>query len=91
MTSETQGNEGSSDESGRLATNWTSCGSVGDQLLGTGLAELVRDVVRCMEGDKCADVLEADETLWKAEKELSGGLQGGTLVPHRGSEEAFTF
>ena len=46
---------------------------------------------RCVEGDKCVDVLEANETLWKAEKELNGGLEGGTLLPYRGSEEAFTF
>ena len=35
------------------------------------------------------NVLEANETLWKAEMELNGGIRGGTLVPHRGSEEAF--
>ena len=47
--------------------------------------------VRCREGDKCVGVLQANDALLKAEKELNGGLEGGTLVPHRGSEEAFTF
>ena len=91
MTSETQGNEGSSDENDWLATKWSACGAVRDHLVETGLAELVGYVVRCVEGDKCVDVLEANETLLKAEKELNGGIRGGRLVPHRSSEEAFTF
>ena len=63
---------------------------VRDQVVETRVAELMWDVVRCVEGDKRGDVLEASYTLWKAEKELMGGLERGMLVPHRGSEQAFT-
>ena len=51
----------------------------------------MRDVVRFVEGDKLIGVLKANEALLKAEMELNGGLEGGTLVPHRGSEKAVTF
>ena len=69
----------------------TTCGWVRDYLVEAGLAKLVRDVVRCMEGDKCVVVFEANDALLKAEMELNGGLEGCTLVPHRGSEGTFTF
>ena len=59
-----------------LTTKRTTCGSVRDHFVEAGLAKLVRDVVRCMEGDKCVGVLEANEALLKAEMELNGGLEG---------------
>ena len=91
MTKGTQKDRGISDKSNGLAAKWTACGLLRDHVVETGLAKLVRDIVRFVEGDKCVGVLEANETLLKAEMELNGGLEGGTLVPHRGSEEAFTF
>ena len=48
MASETQLDQGSSDESDRLATKWTACGSVRDQVVETGLEELVWEDVRCV-------------------------------------------
>ena len=75
----------------RLTKTRAACGSVRDHLLEAGLAKLVRDVVRRIDGDKCGDVLEASWALLKIEMELNGGLEGSRLVPHRGSEEAFTF
>ena len=91
MKNGTQRFRGSSGKNGRLTTKGAACGSVRDHLVEAGLAKLVRDVVRCMEGNKCGGVLEANGALLKVEMELNGGLEGGTLVPHRGSEEAFTF
>ena len=90
-TNGTQRCRGSADKNDRLTTKRAACGSVRDQLVEAGLAKLVRDVVWCMEGDKCVGILEANEALLPAEMELNGGLEGGMLVPHRGSEEAFTF
>ena len=90
MTNGTQRYRGSSSKNDGLTTKETACCSVGDHLVETGLAKLMRDVVRRMEDDKCVGVLEASEALLKAEMELNGGSEGGTLVPHRGSEEAFT-
>ena len=75
-TSETQGDEGDLDKSDRLATKWTACGSVRNQVVESRLAGLVRDVVRCKESDKCCDVFEANETFLKAGMELNGGIRG---------------
>ena len=91
MTSETQGDQGSSEESDRMTTKGTACCSVENQVVKTRLAELVWDVVRCVEGKKSVDVLEANETLMQAKKELNGELEGGTVVPHRVTEKAFNF
>ena len=68
-----------------------ACSSLRDQLVEAGLAKLVRNVVRCKEGDKCVGILEANEASLQSRMKLDGGLEGGMLVPHRGSEEAFTF
>ena len=88
MTSGTQGYRGNSGKNDKLTTKMATCGSVRDHLVEAGLAKLMRDVVRHMDTDKCVGVSEANESLLKDEKELYGGLEGGT---HRGSEEAFTF
>ena len=77
MTSGTQRYRGISGKSDGLEAKWTTCGLVKDNVVEAGLAELVRDVVRCVEGDKCVDVLEASETWWKAKKELNGWTRGG--------------
>ena len=77
MISGTQRYSGSSGKKDRLTTKRTRCGSVRDHEIEEGLVELVRDVARGMEGDKCGDVLEAIETLWKSEKELKGGIRRG--------------
>ena len=60
-----------------MAAKWPACGSVKDHVVEAGLAELVRDFVWCVESYKCDDVLDANETLWKAEKELNCGIRGG--------------
>ena len=91
MTKRTQTNRGISDKRDGLTVKWAECGLLRDHVVETGLASLVRDVFRFVEGDKGVDVLEAIEALVKAEMELNGKLEGGTLVPHRGAEEAFTF
>ena len=93
MTSETKGDEGSSDESDKLAAKRTACGTVRKHLFEAGVAKLVRDVIRCLEGEKCADVLEANETLLKAEIELSGGIRGGGQVSatQRHRRSVFTY
>ena len=41
----------------------------------TGLAALMWDVVWGVEGDKCVEVLETNETLLKAKVELIGGIR----------------
>ena len=91
MTNGTQRYRGISGRNNRLAAKWTLRGSVRDHVVEMEVAKLVRHVAQCAEGDKCVGVLEANGTLWKAEKELNGRLEGGTLVPHKGTEKAFTF
>ena len=77
MTSETQGDEGSSDEGDQMAAERTAFGAVKNHLVEAGLAKLVRDSVRCVQGEKCVEVLEAKETLLKAKIQLNGGNTGG--------------
>ena len=77
MTNRTQTYRGSSGKNDRLTAKRTTFGSVGDHLVQAGLAKLVRDVVRCVKGDKCVGVLEANEALLKAEMELKDGIRGG--------------
>ena len=91
MTKRTQRDRGIPNKSNGLAAKVTACGLLRDHVVETGLAKLVRDVVRFVEGDKVIGVLKADEALLKAAMEQNAGLEGGTLVPQRGSEEAFTF
>ena len=54
-------------KSDRLTARGAACSSVGDHLVEAGLAKLARHVVRCVEGDNCGGVLEANEALLKAE------------------------
>ena len=89
MTKGTQKYRRILDKSSGLAAKWTACGVLRSHIVETGLKKLVRDVVRFVECDKDIGVLKANEALLKAEMELSDGLEGG--LPHRGSEEAFTF
>ena len=91
VTKGTQRYRGILDKSDGLAALWTACGLLRDRVVETGPVKLVRDVVRFVEGDKCGDLWEANEALLKTEMELIGGLEVGTLAPHRGSEEAFVF
>ena len=91
MTKGTQRYRWISDKSDRLATKWTVCGLFRDHAVKTGLAKFVWDVVWFVQGDEGVGVLEENTSLLKAEMELSGGLEGGTLMRHRGSEEAFIF
>ena len=91
MTKGTQWYSWISDKSDRLAAKRTACGLFRDHVVKTGLAKFVRDVVCFVQGDKGIGVLEANTSLLKVEMELSGRLEGGTLLRHRGSEEAFTF
>ena len=55
------------DKSDKLATKRASCGVMSDHYIETGLAKLMRDAVRFVEGNKGFDVLKANETLLKAE------------------------
>ena len=59
-TSRIQGDRGISDKGDMLSAKWAACGLLKDHVVETKLAELVRDVVRCVEGDKRGDVLEAN-------------------------------
>ena len=77
MTKGTQRYKASSGENDRFTTKRGKFGAVRDHLVEAGLAKMMRDVVRCVEGDKCGDVLEAKETLWKAEKEPNSGITRG--------------
>ena len=77
MTKRTQRDRRSSDKSNGLAAKWKACGLLRDYVVEKGLTKLVRDVVRCVEGDKLIGVLKANEALLKAEMELNGGLEGG--------------
>ena len=54
-------------------------------------ANVVWESVWAVQNDQHWDILVTNETLLRAETKLTGELEGGTLVPHRGSEEAFTF
>ena len=75
MTNGTQRYRGISCKSDRLAAKWTACGSVKDHAVEAGLAELVRDVDRCVERNKCGDVSDINETLLKSKKELNGEIR----------------
>ena len=55
------------DKGENLATKRASCGVMRDHYIETGLAKLMRDIVRFVEGNKGIDVLTANETLLKAE------------------------
>ena len=52
VTKGTQSDRTIWNKSDSLATKGTACGSVKNHVVETGLSELVRDVVRCVEGDK---------------------------------------
>ena len=67
MTNGERGDRWISDKNDRLAAKSTGCGLMRDYVVERGLAKLVRDVVRFVERDKCVGVLEAKETLLKAE------------------------
>ena len=77
------------DEGGGLRTKEAMLGTDGRQVFETRLAEMVWDIVWIVEDDEENGVLEANETLLSAEKELNCGFRGDTLVSHKGSEEAF--
>ena len=84
LTTGAQGDRGMSDKSDTLAPKWTACGLMRDHVVKTGLAKLVWDVVRCVEGNKCVGILEANETLLKAEMALNGGIRvGHATATHR--------
>ena len=52
---------------------------------------MMSDSVWAVQNDQYWDFFLANETLLWAETRRAKGIRGGTLVPHRGSEEAFTF
>ena len=52
---------------------------------------MMGDSVGVVQNNQYGNIFVASETLLWTETKLNGGLEGGTLVPHRGSEEAFTF
>ena len=75
-TSGAQRYRGNSGKNDWLMTKGAACGLLIDHVVETGLAKLVRDVVRFVEGDKVIGVLKANEALLKAEMELNGGSEG---------------
>ena len=58
-----------------------------------GSANVMGDSVGVVQNNQYGNIFVANETLLWTETRLNGGLEGGggTLVTHRGSEEAFTF
>ena len=52
---------------------------------------MMSDSVLAVQNDHYWDIFVANETTLWTETRRRNGLEGGTLVPHRGSEEAFTF
>ena len=52
----------------------------------------MRDSVWAVQNDQYRDVFVTNETLlWVETRRMKRIKGGGTLVPHRGSEDAFTF
>ena len=51
----------------------------------------MRDSVWTVQNNQYWDIFVTNETLLWAETRRMQKIIGGTLVPHRGSEEAFTF
>ena len=60
-------------------------------MLATESADVMWNTIWAVQNDQHRRILVANETLLRAETKLDGGLERGTLVPHRGSEEAVTF
>ena len=52
---------------------------------------MMSDSVWAVQNDQNWDIFVTNETLLWAETRRRKELDGGTLVPHTGSEEAFTF
>ena len=52
---------------------------------------MMSDSVWAVQIDQYWDIFVTNETLLWAETRRKKRIDGGTLVPHRGSEEAFTF
>jgi len=74
-----------------LTTKWAKFGfETGKVFIARG-ANVVGDSVCVMQNDHYGDIFVTNETLLWAETKLHGGLERGTLVPRRGSEEAFNF
>ena len=67
MTSGTQRYRGVLGKNGNVTAKWAACGLLRDHVVETGLAKLVQDVVRFVDGDKVIGVLKANEALLKAE------------------------
>ena len=59
IASSTQGKRGITDKDNGLSAKRAALGLVGEHVIKAGLAELVRDVFQCVEGNKCSNISKA--------------------------------